>query len=317
MNIQDLITRIEKEQVNVKKELYNIAGMLKLKTVAQEYNGEYKLIWSDKLLEEIKQRPKKTLYKTNVPLLDDLIGGFKEQQLITLSASTKHGKTAFGLFLMEQLSELNPVMIPLEQSNEEIVEQRYDNGYSIPKFLSPEKLAARVTVDWIEERIVEGIAKYNSKFILIDHLGYINDFGKEGEFKRENLAYRIGQIMKSLKNIAKKWNVVIVLLVHISQKDEGHPPTMEDIKNSSDIAQESDMVIMLWRKNEQKNKVRIYENETLVSVMANRRTGRNGNVGLRFNTENGRYEEDNGWVVSMEKTAKEEIDADNDYNQKF
>lgn len=317
MNIQNLIERIEKEKVNAKEELCNAEGMFRLKSVAEDYNGEYKLVWSDKLLEEIKQRPKKTLYKTGVPLLDELIGGFKEQQLVTLSASTKHGKTAFGLFLMEKLVDLNPVMIPLEQSNEEIIEQRYDNGYSIPKFLSPEKLATRVTVDWIEERIVEGIAKYNSKFILIDHLGYINDFGNEGEFKRENLAYRIGQIMKGLKNLAKKWGVIIVLLVHISQKDESHPPTMEDIKNSSDIAQESDMVIMLWRKNEQKNKIRIYQNETLVSVMANRRTGRNGNVGLKFNTTTGQYEEDNAWVKSMEESAKKEIQAESDYQGSF
>lgn len=315
MKIEELIKKIENEQSKVSEDLKNTSGLLRLKQVAEAYNGEYRLVWSDQLLEEIKTRPKKTLYKTGLPALDEIIGGFKEQQLITLSAATKHGKTQFGLFLMEQLAELNPVMIPLEQSNEEIIEQRYDNGYSIPKFLSPEKLAARVTVDWIEERIVEGIAKYNSKFVLIDHLGYINDFGTEGEFKRENLAYRIGQIMKGLKNLAKKWGVIIVLLVHISQKDESHPPTMEDIKNSSDIAQESDMVVMLWRKNEQKNKVRIYQNETLVSVMANRRTGRNGNVGLKFNTTTGRYEEDNAWVKSMEESAKQEIEADDNFGR--
>jgi len=317
MRIDDLIKSIEKEQAKTSEELCNVAGMLKLKNVAQAYNGEYKLIWSDKLLEEIKQRPKKTLYKTGIASLDEIIGGFKEQQLITLSASTKHGKTSFGLFLMEKLEELNPVMIPLEQSNEEIVEQRYDNGYSIPKFLSPEKLASRVSVDWIEERIVEGIAKYNTKFILIDHLGYIDDFGVDDKFRRENLAYRIGQVMRSLKNLAKKWGVIIVLLVHISQKDESHPPTLEDIKNSSDIAQESDMVVMLWRKNSQENKVRIYSNETLVSVMANRRTGRNGNVGLRFDTKTGQYEEDNNWVKSMEETAKKNIQAESDYQGQF
>ena len=317
MKIEELIKSIEKEQENVNVELYNSAGMLKLKNVAQAYNGEYKLIWSDKLLEEIKKRPQKTLYKTGIGSLDEIIGGFKEQQLITISASTKHGKTAFGLFLMEKLETLNPVMIPLEQSNEEIVEQRYDNGYSVPKFLSPEKLASKVNVDWIEERIVEGIAKYDTKLVLIAHLGYIDDFGVDDRYRRENLAYRIGQVMRSLKNLAKKWNVVILLLVHISQKDESHPPTLEDIKNSSDIAQESDMVIMLWRKNSQENKVRIYSNETLVSVMANRRTGRNGNVGLKFETTSGRYVEDNNWVRAMEKSAKENVQAESDYQGSF
>lgn len=315
MKIEDLIKSIEKEQSKSKEDITNAEGMLKLKSVAEAYNGEYRLIWSDKLLEEIKNRPKKTLYKTGVSALDEIIGGFKEQQLVTISASTKHGKTAFGLFLMEKLAELSPVMIPLEQSNEEIIEQRYDNGYSVPMFLSPEKLASKVNVDWIEERIVEGIAKHNTKLVLIDHLGYIDDFGTDDKFRRENLAYRIGQVMKSLKNIAKKWNVIILLLVHISQKNESNPPTMEDIKNSSDIAQESDMVIMLWRKNSQENKVRIYHNETLVSVMANRRTGRNGNIGLRFNTKTGLYEEDNNWVKAMEESAKQASLMDDNFEK--
>ena len=89
---------------------------------------------------------------------------------------------------------------------------------------------------------------------------------------------------------------------------------MEDIKNSSDISQESDMVIMLWRKNTSKNKVRVYENKTLVSIMANRRTGKNGNVGLSFNTETGRYYEDNNWVASMEESAWQQISADDAFD---
>jgi replicative DNA helicase len=150
--------------------------------------------------------------------------------------------------------------------------------------------------------------------VLIDHLGYIDNHGTDGEHRRENLAYRIGEVMRALKNVAKKWNVVIVLLCHISQKDEAHPPTLEDIKNSSDILQESDMVVMLWRKNTVSGKVRVYENKTMVSVMANRRTGRNGNIGLAFNTTTGMYEEDNSWVAQMEATARQQIKTDNDFN---
>lgn len=315
MNPEELIKAILAEQNKAKEETHNLDGLIRLQRVAKDYDGEYRLVWSKDVLEKIKTRPQKTLFKTGVTLFDDLIGGFKEQQLITISASTKHGKTAFGLFLMEKLEALNPVMIPLEQSNEEIIEQRHDNKYSIPNFLSPENISSKVNVDWIEKRIIEGIAKYNTKFVLIDHLGYIDDFGVDDKFRRENLAYRIGQVMKSLKNVAKRWNVVITLLVHISQKNESNPPTLEDIKNSSDIAQESDMVIMLWRKNTQEGKVRIYQNETLISVMANRRTGKNGNIGLKFNTVTGQYEEDNSWVQAMEKKARESIETDDNYER--
>lgn len=310
MEVEDIIKKIQAEKAKAENEVQSNDGLVRLQNVASAYQGEYKLVWSDELLKEVLARPRASFHQTNIPDLDALIGGFKEQQVITISAHSKHGKTSFGLFLMEQLEALSPVMIPLEQSNEELVEQRHDNGYSIPRFLSPSKLAPRATVDWIEERIIEGIAKHNTKLVLIDHLGYIDNHGKDGKNSRENLAYRVGEVMRSLKNIAKRWNVIIILLCHISQKDESHPPTLEDLKNSSDILQESDMVMMLWRKNTQKKKVRVYQNKTLVSVMANRRTGRNGNVGLSFNTTTGRYDSDNDWVRQMEEMAAAEVQAD-------
>ena len=308
MSVDKLLERIQSERKTLQDELYSAEGLLRLQETMKAYDGEYRLIWSDELLAELENRPDDPLHATGLPVLDDIIGGFKEQQLITIGGDTGHGKTAFGLFLVEQFARLNPLMIPLEQSAEELVAQRKYNGHSIPRFLSPKSLAARVTVDWIEERVVEGIAKHNTKLVLIDHLGYVNDM--TDEFKRENAAYRIGQVMKGLKNIAKKWNVIIVLLVHISQHDEGKPPSREDIKNSSDIAQESDMILLIWRKNALKKKVRVYEDKTLVSIQKNRRTGRNASLGLRFDTTTGRYMEDNGWVASMVESAERAVQQD-------
>lgn len=317
MNIEETVARLEREIKKEKQTAESMAGMARLSEVMTSYDGEYRLIWSDDLLKKIKERPVSPMHFTGMESLDGLIGGFREQQLITVSAHSKHGKTAFGLFLMEKLSSMNPVMIPMEQSNEEIVEQRSENGHSIPRFLSPENMAARRTVEWIEERIVEGIAKYNTKMVLIDHLGYIDDFGENGKFSRENLAYRIQLVMQGLKTVAKNWKVVIVLLVHISQGDEGKPPQNEDLKGSSGILQESDKVIFLWRKNELKKKIRVYENRTMVYVTANRRTGKNGNIGLYFDSRTGQYIDDNAWVAAMTATAQQEVKADDDFNEGF
>ncbi len=308
MSVENILKRIQSERQTLGTELYNMDGLLRLQETMKAYDGEYKLIWSDDLLAEIKDRPPKVAYNTGVGKLDEITGGFRDQQVITIAAHSKHGKTAFGLFLLECFEKLSPVMIPLEQSNEELIEQRVENGWTVPRFLSPKNLAARVSTDWIEERVVEGIAKYNTKLILVDHLGYINDM--DGEYKRENLAYRIEKVMQSLKNIAKKWNIVIVLLVHIVKADEGKPPSLEDLKGSQSILGESDKVIMLWRKNSLKKKIRVYDNKTLLSVLANRRNGRNGNVGLAFNKETGRYEEDNSWVDAMVKSAEQAVEQD-------
>ena len=307
MKIEELIKSIESERKATKEEIRSSEGLLRLQEVASQYEGEHRLIWSDELVKEIKDRPRISAHPTNIPKLDEIIGGFKEQQLITLVGSTGHGKTAFGMFLTEQLEEMNPVSILIEQSAEELITQRLDSGYHIPKFLTPHRLADNVTVDWIEQRVIEGIAKYNTKFVVIDHMGYIKD---PTAMMRENLSFRIGERARSLKNVAKRWNVIILLLVHISQQDEQKPPTLQDIKNSSDIAQESDIVMTVWLKNEKKNKVTVYDNRAMVSVLKNRRTGQRGNVGLRFDTDTGRYEEEHGWVESMENRAKQEIEFD-------
>jgi replicative DNA helicase len=315
-DVKKLIESISKEVKKGERDIYDAEGLVRLQEVAKAYEGEYKLIWSDDLIQEMKDAPRVELKPVkDLPMLNDIIGGFREQQLITVSAHSKHGKTAWLMFMVEEFEALHPVMIPLEQSNEELVQQRIDNGYSIPRFLSPRRLAARVTAEWIEERVVEGIAKYNTKLVVIDHLGYIDDQGEEGRYARENHAYRIEMIMKSLKNIAKRWNVIIMLAVHISQNDEAKPPTLQELKGSSAILQESDMVMMLWRKNEQKNKVRVYSNKTMISVLANRRTGKNGSVGLEFDGATGRYREENGWVQSMIRSAEAAVQADENFSE--
>lgn len=310
MSIETLIEKIEKEIANSKRELQERGGLVRLQEVLQDYNGEYRLIWSFDLQKKIEERPVVKSHKVKLPLFDQITDGFREQQLITISAHSKHGKTAFGVFLMEVLEELKPILIPLEQSAEELISQRRLNQYAIPRFLTPERLAARVTTDWIEERVVEGIAKFDTKMVVIDHLGYIDDFGENNRYSRENLAYRIQLVMQQLKQIAKRWNVIVFLLCHIQQQDEGKPPTLADLKGSSGILQESDKVILLWIKNEMRKKVRIYTTKVLLNVAANRQTGSKGNVGLYFDMKTGRYIEDNQWVESLERQAESSIEAD-------
>lgn len=314
MTTDSLTKKIQDEIKNAKKEVQDVEGLLRLQQVLRDYDGEYRLIWSDELQKQIEARPEVPSHKTGIGLLDKLTDGFREKQLITVSAHSKHGKTAFATYLMECLDFLKPVLIPLEQSAEEIIVQRKRSGYAIPRFLTPERLAARVTTEWIEERVVEGIAKYGTKMVVIDHLGYVDDFGENGRYGRENLAYRLQIVMQSLKTMAKKWDVLVVLLCHIQQQDEGKPPTTQDLKGSSGILQESDKVLLLWIKNEIKNKIRVYSTKVLLTVAANRQTGAKGNIGLIFDTETGRYKEDNTWVESLEKRAKEAIEVQESFD---
>jgi replicative DNA helicase len=310
VDIEKIIQRVKSEKKETQAQLTSNEGLVKLQKVMSEYEGEDKLYTSEEIVLDLKDKPIPTGFKTGITALDELTGGFRKRQVITMFAHTKHGKTETAMWLMSLFPELTPVMIPLEQGADELISQRLERNYTIPHFVAPRRNDTFVLTEWIEERIVEGIAKYNSQMVVIDHLGYIDNMGVKGKWARENLAYRLGQVMKEIHHLAIKWDVVIILLAHISEGDEGKPPQLQDIGNSSDIKKESDTVISIWRKNSQRNKVRIYENKTMLSVLANRRFGKNGNVGLLFNPETGTFSEDNNWVKSMEDMAKAEVNAE-------
>ena len=310
MNIDELIKQIEAEQAQVKESILSDEGMERLKQVAKEYAGEFRLIWSSETLEEIKSRPKRTSHMSGVEALDSITGGIRPQQVIGLGAQSGHGKTAFGFWLLKQYEALNPVLIPLEQSSEELIEQRNENGQFIPNYLAPKKHSANVDPDWIEQRIVESIAKYNSKMVMLDHLGYI-EVGKE--YRREDAPLRIEKKLQAIKHLAMKWNVAIVILIQLQQMEEEQAPQLRDLKGSSAIRQECDQIMFLWRNNEKSGKARAYDNKVLISIQKNRFTGKNGNTGAEFDFKTGEYvftEKAAEWVANLEEKAKQEVKAD-------
>ena len=313
MEIEDIVNKITQEHERSKIEKGSEEGLEKLLAIAKTYEGEDRLIWSTEIAEKLKNEPPPVGHKTGIEPLDLLTGGFRMQQVISMFAHTKHGKTEIAMWLTGLFPDLSPVVIPLEQNAEELLAQRMERGYDIPLFLAPESYETFVTTDWIEKKVIEGIAKHNSKMIVIDHLGYIDNNGEGGKHRRENLAYRLGMVMKEIKGIAKRWGVIVVILVHVSEGDEGKPPSLQDIGNSSDIKKESDTVIGIWRKNSKQNKIRLYEDKTMLSVLANRRFGRNGNVGLRFLVDTGKYISEQDWVNDMEEVAK----ADQTYDEEY
>lgn len=313
MNIDELIRKIEADKKNIKDSIVSDEGLERLKAVAKEYSGEYQLVWSTDTLEEIKNRPKRESHKSGVGSLDKITGGFRPQQMIGVGAQSGHGKTAFGLWLLKQYEALNPVLLPLEQSSEELIEQRLENGQFVPKYLSPKKHSAHVDPDWIEQRIVEAIAKYNSKMIMLDHMGYI-EVGEE--YRREGEHLRIEKKLQAIKHLAIKWNVVIVILIQLAQMEEERAPQLRDLKGSSAIRQELDQAILLWRNNTVQGKARVYDNKVLVSVQKNRFTGLNGNAGAVFDFSTGEYNFTNDaqeWCNNLEARAREAVKEDDPF----
>lgn len=279
----DFLHEVEKEVKTIDDKIKKLETQKRLEDALRSYSGEDKLISSMDILEKIKSQPEETKFMTGIEGLDLILGGFRENQLIVLAAPTKSGKTQMCVEFTIRMPDTKPVWIPFEESAEELVRKFHDRKEEPPLFYTPQSIAGN-TVTWVEKRIVEGIVKFGSKLFFIDHLHFIVPFSSD------RLDTRIGQVMRDLKAIAKRNNITIVLISHLKKTNIEVSPTLEDLRDSSFIAQEADTVMMLWRESYREHgEVKITNNITL-SVQANRRTGKTGNVKLVF--ADGRYLEE-------------------------
>jgi replicative DNA helicase len=287
MNIREFIINLQKEIKKQEGVVEQEKRLEQLKEKARKYEGDDQVISSEEFIKKIKSRPEEEKLKTGFRDLDYILDGFRLNQLVTLCGPTKTGKTTFAMELTIRMREHNPMWIPFEEGAEELITKFLDRKEQPPQFYTPEHLTSK-TIDWIEQKIVESIAKYNTKVVFIDHLHFIVPFTVE----RHDLA--VGRTMRELKGLAKRWNVCIFILAHLKKTKLTEQPTLEDIRDSSFVAQESDTVMMIWRRSKRVNGKMEITNDSGLSIQANRRTGKTGNIEMVF--KDGRFLE-KAWEV--------------------
>ena|SRR3990167_1401169 len=277
--IQTLINALQKEVKEIKVESEKEDALLRLEEIAKEYSGEDKIISSLDLAEMMKNRPAQTKIMSGYKELDDILDGFRHKQLIVLSGATKSGKTSFAIEITSRIKDFNPMWLPFEEPAEELIQKFLDRNEQPPLFYTPQRILGN-TLLWVEKKIIESKAKYNSQVVFIDHLHFLVDFG-------DNMSQEIGKTMRSLKRLAVKWNIVIVLIAHLRKTKIDAQPDLDDLRDSSFIAQEADTVVIVWRETKKEAGEIIITNNINVSVQANRRTGKTGNVKMVY--ENGKF----------------------------
>lgn len=208
-----------------------------------EYDGADRVISAHEMSLTFAEKDHFTVnLKSGIPSLDYYCEGFRDGELITISGKTKNGKTLLAQSLTQYFMEKHHP--PLWFSFEVPPRQFLSQFERLPFIYMPSKLKAHA-MDWIEERILESFAKYNTRVVFIDHLHYLFDIQKS-----RNPSLDIGAIIRRLKGIAVNNEFVIFLLCHTSKaKDENE--SYESIRDSSFVAQESDCVIMVKRTPEE------------------------------------------------------------------
>lgn len=277
----------------------------RIKSMWERYKGEDDVVSFKELEETMANEPPAVKVQSKYSGLNDLIDGFRYEQLIVLSAQEKSGKTAFAIELVDSMTEQNACLFLFEQSAQEIIRQRKERGQDIPYGFAPRK-----NIDnrwqWIEDRMMESMVKHGSRVFVIDNIDWLEK--EYGYNQRTDEVVR--DLLLKMKNFCKQWEVIIFLIAHVKKVPMDVIPQPDDIKDTSAFKQIADIVLILWRKTKEekvegtKTKAPYRTNETLLWVAENRQTGKTGYVQFVFD---GKHFLERVWDTSLQAT--------NDFNQ--
>jgi len=302
---------------NLETELFNITN---------EINHQ-KSYSSARLLTEIFLELKEKFLNPTLPglssgfsNLDSLTQGFQKSDLIILAGRPSMGKTAFSLNIslnVIKISQLPVLFFSLEMSKEQIMYRILSTETNINQIrLKSGKLYQN---DWVKlNKIIKilsklpffiddtpqlSIQKIRSKIktllleqnqiglIIIDYLQLMETV----RMKNGNRVQELSQITRSLKQLAREFNVPIIALSQLSRNVDNRidkKPILSDLRESGSIEQDADLVLMLWRKQASTSprleEKKVYSTEL---ILAKQRNGPTGTVGFSFNTTQTKFNE--------------------------
>jgi len=298
MTVDNLIKNLEREIKTTQDGIEQTEALERLKAIAKVYSGDDEIISFQEIAEQIKNTPPEKKTSSGIEGIDKLMyGGFMKGTVTTISATPKSGKTSFCMYLTQKMESGNPLWLALEESSKSLIRKLIKNGAKVPTGFSP-KNVTNVTLEWIESKIVESIAKNNTQIVFIDQLDFI--VPQDSADGRHDL--KIAQTMRELHKIAVKWNVIIFLICHVNSMEPDVKPTTRNLRGSSSIWGESDNVILLWRECFKEKGQLIYTNNILVSLQANREDGDTGNIKMVY--KNGVFVEED-WQPNTSEALKD------------
>lgn len=174
MDTSKLIESLKVEIQKEKNEVQKAEQLLRLQDIAKIYNGDDRVVSSEELMEQLKNTPEKEKFYSGFAKLDEKMEGFVTGESIFLSGITKHGKTSMCMELSVRFEAQNPLWLSFEERAIDLMRKFHDKTQTYPHFFTPRQ-NEQPNLEWVEKKIVEAKAKYNSKVVFIDHIGFVSD----------------------------------------------------------------------------------------------------------------------------------------------
>jgi replicative DNA helicase len=113
------------------------------------------------------------------------------------------------------------------------------------------------------------------------------------KLKIENRVQELSQITRSLKTIAREFDIPIIGLSQLSRSVENRvdkKPILSDLRESGSLEQDADLVLMLYKNNSNKYPSPSLQTCQLIElIVAKQRNGPTGTVKLKFNEEQTKF----------------------------
>jgi replicative DNA helicase len=125
--------------------------------------------------------------------------------------------------------------------------------------------------------------------VIIDYIQLLQNL----KLKAETRVQELSQITRSLKTLAREFNIPIIALSQLSRNVENRidkKPILSDLRESGSIEQDADLVILLYRNNSYIPSPLEDETSQLIElIIAKHRNGPTGTIKLKFDQNNTKF----------------------------
>lgn len=308
--IKDILNRAESSIFSISQE-HMVRGFIPVKDALAES--------FDRIDELHKKGAGLRGIKTGFADLDNLLSGMQESNLLILAARPGQGKTAMAVNIAQHVAvqEKLPVgVFSVEMSQEELVDRllvgqadvdawRLKTGKLTEADFSKISEAMGILADapiFIDDTPGLSVSEmrtkarklqleHNIRLFVVDYLQLL-DPGR----RYDNRVQEVSIVSQSLKNLARELKVPILALSQLSRAVEHRgekKPQLADLRESGAIEQDSDVVLFLYRPDEE------YSSTMQVKLLiAKHRNGPLGEIDLLFRGDRIRF-------YSVEKKREE------------
>jgi archaellum biogenesis ATPase FlaH len=259
---------------------------------------------------ESKKEEKIKVVPTGFSVLDSYLnGGFRPGDLVLVGARPSVGKSSFALSVAYNAAKAGKKVLffSIEMTSLDLYERllSFDTGVPCTSIIngtaSKKKIAegyenlskmkiavaelSRATSKDIVKIVESRLMDKEIDLIVVDYLQFLSDKGT----KNGSDTNRVGGISRNLKSLARATMIPVLCPTQLNRKSEEggrvREPRLADLRDSGNLEQDADVVILLHRKpdGDDKDKTNI--------IVAKNRKGETGRLNLNFNLMTTQFEE--------------------------